>query len=594
MATYYETLGLDPSASLADIERVYRFLAQKFHPDANPANPQMARQRFQSIQAAYETLSDPGKRREYDAKLGAGLGPDWEPITMNTDNGGVRFNSDGSLNVAGQHIQAVEAIPRKSLGSATIEKDAGSGGEFRVWHNGKFHRFRFANRAWHTRRDKSAQQAPRPSTNKTSRDLAPAMPGTRQTTHSAPDILLKRQGRPMRTLVFGCILLAVGLLGGFFASRSGSRDLALTAEEQIQQKEQELKQREQLATLDAKLQEQSALEEGNRQAQALIREQLLAAKRTGEGALAKVAALSTELQLWEEQISPLLSNQEGRKIATSEQSLRVFKSLYEKRRVSSAEATALRVEIEALLTPITAALTAPTPADSASQQITERLQAKQAEIEVAAAELRQRRESIRNLLSLSKGIDATTKTLEAALADLALTDMQGEAELISETEKETRQAAALELAAARKKLMEAEAEQERLAIENQADALVSQVEHERNLKEAQTKQVKNMLHYFITPGYYQPDSMRYYQKTIEPHPFSYAKLRAQGALEPTSKGMEALLFIATAYPDDLRPKWNMSRHLQQLTPDQTKQLAETQELLRRLGDALVELKMLDP
>lgn len=61
----YSVLGISKTASERDIKKVYRKLANKFHPDKNPGN-EAAEKRFQKINAAYEVLSDPDKRKLYD------------------------------------------------------------------------------------------------------------------------------------------------------------------------------------------------------------------------------------------------------------------------------------------------------------------------------------------------------------------------------------------------------------------------------------------------------------------------------------------------------------------------------------------------
>jgi molecular chaperone DnaJ len=61
----YVILGLERGATLADVKRAYKRLARKFHPDINPGD-RMAAAQFRQIAQAYETLSDPDRRRRYD------------------------------------------------------------------------------------------------------------------------------------------------------------------------------------------------------------------------------------------------------------------------------------------------------------------------------------------------------------------------------------------------------------------------------------------------------------------------------------------------------------------------------------------------
>ncbi len=63
-ADYYKILQVDPSAEAEIIEVVYKRLVRKYHPDVNKATD--ANQRMQEINLAYEVLSDPQKRAEYD------------------------------------------------------------------------------------------------------------------------------------------------------------------------------------------------------------------------------------------------------------------------------------------------------------------------------------------------------------------------------------------------------------------------------------------------------------------------------------------------------------------------------------------------
>src|SRR5919206_3064897 len=61
----YIVLGLERGATLNDIKRAYRRLARKHHPDINPGD-RLAEQKSRQMAEAYETLSDPERRRRYD------------------------------------------------------------------------------------------------------------------------------------------------------------------------------------------------------------------------------------------------------------------------------------------------------------------------------------------------------------------------------------------------------------------------------------------------------------------------------------------------------------------------------------------------
>ena len=64
-ADYYKTLGVARNASQADIQKAYRELARKHHPDMNPDKPGAVK-KFQEIQAAFDVLNNPEKREMYD------------------------------------------------------------------------------------------------------------------------------------------------------------------------------------------------------------------------------------------------------------------------------------------------------------------------------------------------------------------------------------------------------------------------------------------------------------------------------------------------------------------------------------------------
>lgn len=107
---HYATLGVTKTATPEEIQKAYRKLARKYHPDMNP-NDKTAKQKFQEVQSAFEVLSDADKRKRYD-QFGAdfesmggfpGGGPGGGPRTWRyTTTGGPQgqqfdFNDLGDL-----------------------------------------------------------------------------------------------------------------------------------------------------------------------------------------------------------------------------------------------------------------------------------------------------------------------------------------------------------------------------------------------------------------------------------------------------------------------------------------------------------------
>lgn len=66
MATHYEVLGVAPDASGEAIQRAYRLLARRHHPDVSPGTDPSV---MAAINGAWMVLSDPAQRRHYDAQL---------------------------------------------------------------------------------------------------------------------------------------------------------------------------------------------------------------------------------------------------------------------------------------------------------------------------------------------------------------------------------------------------------------------------------------------------------------------------------------------------------------------------------------------
>ena len=65
----YDVLAVERDADDGQIKKAYRKQAIKWHPDKNPDDRAGAEEKFKAVAQAYDILSDPAKRRQYDGEL---------------------------------------------------------------------------------------------------------------------------------------------------------------------------------------------------------------------------------------------------------------------------------------------------------------------------------------------------------------------------------------------------------------------------------------------------------------------------------------------------------------------------------------------
>lgn len=99
---YYQVLGVARSASQAEIEKAYRDLARKYHPDLNP-DDKSAKKKFQKIQAAFDVLNDPKKREMYDR-----YGSSFEAMGSGGPRGGNTWQGSWGPGAGGAGVEDVD------------------------------------------------------------------------------------------------------------------------------------------------------------------------------------------------------------------------------------------------------------------------------------------------------------------------------------------------------------------------------------------------------------------------------------------------------------------------------------------------------
>lgn len=122
-SNYYALLGLHPSASPIEIRRAYRELSKRYHPDTTDLSTETATQKFQQLNEAYATLSNPERRVAYDQKIGySRFNVIQPPPNFNTpvSNSRPKYSSSAYLDPTDRPLSAGEIFALFILGLTFI------------------------------------------------------------------------------------------------------------------------------------------------------------------------------------------------------------------------------------------------------------------------------------------------------------------------------------------------------------------------------------------------------------------------------------------------------------------------------------------
>jgi len=137
---YYYFLGIPQNASAEDIKKAYRKLSLKYHPDKND-NDVYFSDRFKEVREAYETLTDPQRKKIYDQNLGSqqrNVKSILPPKIKNFSASKIRAQKDEEITIYWNTYDAdlVKIVPfglEKPNGERTIRiKEFDSNGKFQI------------------------------------------------------------------------------------------------------------------------------------------------------------------------------------------------------------------------------------------------------------------------------------------------------------------------------------------------------------------------------------------------------------------------------------------------------------------------------
>lgn len=340
--------------------------------------------------------------------------------------------------------------------------------------------------------------------------------------------------------VFGAVIVAALAVGYWLSGGGGESPADLETQLRVGELRDKEKERSEKVAL-ARVAQQRAVDTGTR-------------------ALELLEVSLKEQGRWQTGVEPLLSSQEGRVLASDDVLVEGFVQVYDEKRPSRAELESARPRIEALLNEPKAALADPSSAYQPTDALVTELERERAALEKAAATYKTSRERVESLLAgaKQKGIAPGGISLEQAISErrtrdvLALAEAETQRKERHQREEQQKQAALDEsLHQQRLQAMDAQAEQDRLALEQRAKTdqqlRERQAERERLVAMANDPATQALFAPFLSKGKVRPGKNYPFEP---PAPMSFSELQGINA----TANAKNFIRIATDAGDD-RPRW---------------------------------------
>ena len=301
---------------------------------------------------------------------------------------------------------------------------------------------------------------------------------------------------------------------------------------------------------------------------------------------------------WQETITGLLTNDEGRYLSRTTENAISFRSLYSRvEPLTATEITGFEQRLNTIVDPIRQALDSDRTVAPPKEDIEKSLQELDTEVNKAIRPYRENIDAIDAFLAAAKqtGIQGD-QTLAEVIDGLDSMEEQQRVAMIEDARQIAEAEATAQLQLAEQNLVDARTDTLVGRAQTQEARIRAASEAERLKGLAMNPEVQALLAPFITKSTARPITTRRgnakpmvrWEKSQLPEPFSFQAISVYGALEPSEKGRERLVHLAT-HASNMRPSW-----AQPVSAADWQRIETIQKYLIELGPTLVEMEYLKP